>query len=91
MEGAGEAEERDDGGELVQDEEGGDVGERSGAEGLDVAAEELGEAGFDAGDAGGRLRCFAGRASKLAEAMSREGTPACEQVSPEYAEHCGRC
>lgn len=53
MEERREPEERDYGGEFVEDEEGGYVGEGRGAEGLEVAVEETGEAGFEAGDAGG--------------------------------------
>lgn len=56
VENPGEAEERDYGGEFVQDEEGGYVGDGSGAEGLEVAGEEVWEARFEAGDSGGGLR-----------------------------------
>lgn len=44
VENSGEAEERDYGGEFVQDEEGGYVGDGRGAEGLKVAGEEVWEA-----------------------------------------------
>lgn len=54
VEGSGEPEEGEYSGEFVEDEEGGDVGDGSVPEGLDVSAKEVGETRFDARNAG----CF---------------------------------
>ena len=92
VEVACETEERDYGGEFVQEEEGGDVGEWSVGERIGVFVEEAGEAAVEALDAGlggwgrlGEVCCVAARGRVVVEVLC--WTRCCAQEGP--SQHFG--
>ena len=91
MECSGEPEEGDDSGEFVQDEEGGDVGERGVGERGGVSVQEFGEAAVEAVDArgGGGWWRWLGCEAARAEGGGAYSTLRCAQKGA--LQHCDRC